>query len=110
MPHPPELCYSSNGWALLESRAVTLPDRPRVRISVQRYGRAEQRVVVVYWYQMDDRTYLDRNGERIARKAMWGKRQWPPLTKTLLQTSESEKAESLLLDIAAHIYDFNCKR
>jgi hypothetical protein len=109
-PHPPDLCYSSNGWELLESHTVVLPDRPGARIAIQKYGWSGQRVVVAYWYQLDDRTYLDRDGERLAWRSLWGKKWWPPLTKTLLQTNESEQAEARLLEIALPIYDFHCKR
>jgi hypothetical protein len=109
MPHSPEECYSSNGWKRLEARTATLPGHPNVSIAVQKYSRADQRVVLVFWYQMDDQTFLDWNGARRAHRSYRGKREWPPLTKTLLQVDESENADASLLEIAPVIYELNRK-
>jgi hypothetical protein len=107
VPHPPELCYTSNGWKLLQARTATLPGRPDVRIAVQKYELSGQRVLVIHWYQMDDRTFVDFDGARTVRRAYWGRRELPPLIKTLLQADDTDHAESDLFGIAAHIYEFN---
>ncbi len=42
-PHTPELCYTNNGWELLQSETTTLPDAPAVHLVIQHYqqGRSE---------------------------------------------------------------------
>jgi EpsI family protein len=108
-PHLPEVCYSANGWELLQSRTVSLPGSPSVRVALQTYQQPAQRVVVVYWYQMDQGTFSDREGGRKLRRGQWGRRARSPLLKTILQTGESDRAEAELLEIAAKIYEFNCR-
>jgi hypothetical protein len=105
-PHGPDDCYSRAGWKLLQSRTMTLPGRPDAPIAEREYERSGERVVVIFWYQMDDRTYVDRVGERTVRRAHWGQREWPPLTKVLLQTDLTDFAEPRLLEIAPRIYEF----
>jgi hypothetical protein len=107
MPHSPELCYTSNGWKRLEARNVPLPGHPSVRVAVEKYSRSAQHIVLVYWYQMDDRTFVDWNGARSVHRLHLGQREWPPLVKTLLQADEGENTESSLLEIAPVIYEFN---
>jgi hypothetical protein len=108
-PHLPEICYSTNGWELLESHSATLPDNPSVRIAIQNYQQAGQKVVVAYWYQLDQGTYADRDGGRSLRRDHWGRRERPPLLKTLLQINDGDRAESSLLELASKIYEFNCE-
>ncbi len=73
-PHLPEVCYSSNGWELVQSRTVPLPGLPNARIAIQTYQQAGQRVVVAYWYQMDRETYSEREDGRKLRRGQWGLR------------------------------------
>jgi hypothetical protein len=86
-----------------------LPDRPDVTVGVQKFERAGQQVVVVYWYQMDDRAFVDRSGWRQMRRAQLGHLEWPPLSKILLQSTDADDAEARLLEIATHIYDLISK-
>jgi EpsI family protein len=109
MPHGPDLCYGSAGWKLAQSHTRVLPDRPDVTVGVQKFERAGQQVVVVYWYQMDDRAFVDRSGWRRMRRAQWGHLEWPPLSKILLQSTDAEDAEARLQEIATHVYDFISK-
>jgi hypothetical protein len=109
MPHGPQECYHSAGWRLVQSRIRTLPDRPDVPVVVDKYERSGQQVVAVYWYQMDSRAFVDREGWRKVRRQQWGHREWPPLSKILLQTDGADDAESRLMEIAPVIYDFACK-
>jgi hypothetical protein len=108
VPHRPPLCYAANGWKPARSQIVALPNRPNAKIAIDTYEQSGERIVVGYWYQLEDFTYIDRVGARGARTALWGKRQWSPLIKTLIQTGESDTAESKLVEIASHIYEFNC--
>jgi len=107
-PHLPEVCYIANGWELLQSHTVGLPGSPSARIAIQTYQQPGQRVVVAYWYQVEKGTYVDRDGARIVRRGQWGRRERSPLLKTILQTGETDRAESELLELAAKIYEFNC--
>jgi len=106
-PHTPELCYTNNGWELLQSETTTLPDAPAVHLVIQHYQQGVQRVAVAYWYQLEAGTYVDRNGARQLNRTLWGRREWPPLVKTLLQTNETGDVQTRLLDLARRIYEFN---
>jgi EpsI family protein len=106
-PHPPDLCYAGNGWELIQARTVALPNRPEVQIALRDYQRAGSHLAVAYWYQMDEQTFIDREGARATRRTQWGRRTWSPLIKTLLQTQQTSDADSRLLEIAERIYDFN---
>jgi len=88
---------------------MALPVRSDMRIAVQNYQQSGHRVLVAYWYQMDDRTYCDREGGRKVSRAERGQHAWPPVLKTLLQTNDTDGAEERLLEIAARIYQFNCE-
>jgi hypothetical protein len=109
MPHGPQECYHSAGWRLVQSRIRALPDRPDVQVIVDIYERSGQQVVALYWYQMDSRAFADREEWRKVRRQQWGNREWPPLSKVLLQTDGADDAESRLTEIASAIYDFACK-
>jgi hypothetical protein len=106
-PHRPEICYSGNGWELLDSRTVSLPNVPNFA-TIQTYQQSGQRVVALYWYQTDRGTYSDREGGRTLRRGQWGRRERSPVVKTLLQASDSDRAEGELIELAAKIYGFNC--
>jgi uncharacterized protein DUF3485 len=108
VPHQPPKCYAANGWKSVRSQIVTLPNRPNATIAIDTYEQSGERVVVGYWYQLEELTYLDRVGARGVRTTLWGKRQWSPLIKTLIQTGDSDSAEAKMVDIASHIYEFNC--
>jgi hypothetical protein len=58
---------------------------------------------------MDDRAFVNLDGWRKTRRAQWGRREWPPLIKVQLQSDDSEHAESGILELAASLYEFNCK-
>lgn len=108
MPHSPEECYPGAGWELVESHTMALPGHPDARIALQTYRQSGQRVVLAFWFQMDDWTFVDWDGGRRVRRAQFGRRAWAPVTKTLLQIKETPDAEKKLLEIATPIYAFNC--
>ena len=70
-PHVPELCYTGNGWALVQSHLAILPEQPNVSIMVQTYEKSGQRVMSAYWYQLNDRAYVDRNSARRRERHSW---------------------------------------
>ena len=106
-PHLPAVCYRGSGWNLVQESSISLPNRPDSRMAVQTFERAGQRVRVGFWYQMGKSTFVDRESARKVRQAFWGKREWLPLTKVLIQTQDSDAAQSKLADLASSIYDFN---
>jgi hypothetical protein len=107
-PHIPELCYTGNGWELVQARALTLAGRADAPMVIQHYQEGSHRVAVGYWYQFEKSTYVDRDGGRKLLRSQWGRRDWPPLLKTLLQTDDTEGAEQRLLDLATRLYEWNC--
>jgi hypothetical protein len=109
LPHLPQVCYAGAGWLPVENSIISLPNRPDLRIAVQTFERAGQRVKVGYWYQMGKSTFVDREEARKVRRAFWGKREWFPVCKVLIQIEDSDAAQSKLVDLAGPIYDFDCE-
>jgi EpsI family protein len=108
-PHDPPVCYRANGWNLLSMSTRSLPDRPHAQIALQTCEQHGERVTVAYWYQMGNQTYEDRNSARGVRRSQWGREEWSPLIKSLLQIDDiGGDAESRLVELASQIYDFNC--
>jgi EpsI family protein len=108
-PHLPEVCYTSNGWTLSQTRVVSLPNHADAQLVIQNYQQSTQRTVVAYWYQIGDRTYTDRDGGRKLRRVQIGRRENPPLLKPLLQMDDTDQVEKRILEIASSIYEFNCE-
>jgi hypothetical protein len=107
MPHEPDVCYTSQGWKVVSRSTIALPKRPDVRIALRSYEQAGRRLTVAFWYQLGAQAYIDRDGARPARRAYWGRREMPPLIKTLLQTQHHDAAPQLAA-LAELIYDANC--
>ena len=105
LPHPPTGCYTAAGWEIKQKRTITLGDFPQSPISFLELERQGERVGVIYWYQRGPFVYHGREGARFARQELWGKAQWPPLVKVLLQTSalDSKAAEKRLRTLATRI-------
>ena len=107
VPHPPDACYEAAGWTITGRKTVRLKpkdgsDQSAVSVVLLSMERDGQRICALYWYQIGEQVYVDRDGARNIRRSYWGKPQRPALMKFLLQTlgSDSERAEARLIDIA----------
>ena len=107
-PHLPTICYVANGWEIVASQRGKLNisksrSIPYNQLVLQRDGRYVQ---VAYWYQIGPQAYIDRDGLRDARRQLWGRAEWPPVTKVLLhrvvpaQNTPSDALKDLATQLA----------
>lgn len=108
-PHPPELCYSGVGFNLTSKSVATLPNTEHaVRVEEFVAQNAGEIANVIYWYQIGDNTYYDRNSARPIRRKLWGKAERGPLIKVLLHANElgSDESRQSIMELAASIEEF----
>jgi hypothetical protein len=110
MPHPPHMCYDAAGFEPTQDQRVSLPGLDSERVAFQRYTNKAtgQAVLILFWYQMGDRHYVNRDGSREVRRSYWGSRERPPLVKVLLQIIDREdrQEESHMMELASEIYRY----
>jgi hypothetical protein len=110
MPHPPEVCYKGAGFNLRENSNVSLPNHDQARVCEAQFIMPTSGTIVstIYWYQMGDLTYFNRDGSRPVRQSFWGSPERPPLIKVLMQCGDSESAERdrRLEGLADAVYEF----
>ena len=106
--HPPELCYTSNGFAIANSETVEIyadgmRSFPARLLSLDHDG---LRVYCLYWYQFGDVTFWTGDDQRRVVHSFRGKEAWPPMIKVMLQTSANSPDEALgrLKSLAAQVY------
>ena len=97
------------GWEDRGSRdvIVTSTTGERFDAKIVGFSRDGQDVRVLYWFQLGDRVFLDRIQHRLARREkLWGEKEWPPLMKFMLETSDdgTGTADESLIDMARQIY------
>lgn len=104
--HLPDLCFRAQDWQLEFQRSIPLRlgDQTTITGVLSIWRKANERLMVVYWYQLDKQVILSRLDLAKARFFMTRK-QWPPMVKFLLQTpiDSEEKAEARLKTIAEHV-------
>ena len=106
--HSPLQCYRVNGWTLLHSSKLQLDvgaEQP-ISVSVTSWELHQERVLVVYWYQLGDDVVLDRIDLAAARWNLKGRETWPAMIKVLLQTpiDNEQDAKARVQSLAEQIY------
>jgi len=106
--HTPLICYRSAGWAKLSEDRVNLQvfDNLPIPVSVSKWEREGEKVLVVYWYQLGEHVLFGRWD--LGAKVRWslaGKPKWPALIKVMLQIPaiEGEDTRSSILGFAEQI-------
>lgn len=103
-PHPPELCYSVAGFRIVDSTSVELPivESTKVAVRLLTVERNGHVTYVLYWYQLEDRVFLDSYGQRAAILSFRGQKTRPRMIKVMLQIAvpQKEAAKELLTDFA----------
>jgi EpsI family protein len=104
MPHPPELCYTGQGWHIVNAEPLVLPGGGGASVftrfeTLQHGG---QEICLLYWYQIKDMTFYDGDGQRRAVWKLRGQKTWPPMVKVMLRTSaaDPDQAKELLKSLA----------
>jgi EpsI family protein len=104
--HSPMYCYPANGWELLgkESKEdLRVFDDLTIPVSLSVWDRKNEKLVVLFWYQLGEHVLFDRMdlGFRV-RAALMGRSRWPTLLKIMItvQVSDQKDAEATALDFA----------
>jgi EpsI family protein len=87
-PHPPEGCYTAAGWGVAGGEKTVVPNST-VQAQVFRAQRQGEELQVLYWYRLGNVYFKNRDEARLARRELWGKKEWPPLIKVLIQSQET---------------------
>jgi len=109
--HFPHQCYREAGWSQTAEARISIPIQDDLAIPARllTFERDDERIRVLYWFQMGNRFFGDRWEHRRARQQLcWGRTTWPPLVKVMLQTSGSDpaQAESRLRDVARLVFSW----
>ncbi|MCL4191019.1 MAG: EpsI family protein [Thermoguttaceae bacterium] len=103
--HYPEVCYPSSGWGVVDRETSKIEAPGAAPVSARRmvYEQDRQQVQILFWYQLGDRSFVDRDSYRNARQAYFGRREWPPAIKVLLQVPSANRNKAQLEDVASKI-------
>ncbi|PQO45425.1 exosortase C-terminal domain/associated protein EpsI [Blastopirellula marina] len=105
-PHPPTVCYPNAGWTLERQKVVQIDGS--IDMCLSEFSRAGDKLVTAHWYQLGDLRYSDALSTRASLISLWGKKEWSPVVKILLQTQAPsiEDAQARLVDIANEVNPF----
>jgi hypothetical protein len=108
LPHQPDVCYTSSGWQITNTKFVSLnsanaSDNAAVILTLGLEGRV---AYVLYWYQIEREAYCTSDRQRQIMLGWRGRVARPPILKVMLQTaaSNSDEAEKTLLSLGTEIY------
>jgi EpsI family protein len=107
--HTPIICYLAGGWQKqAETREeLEVSDKLTTPVSLTTWeGDKQQRILVVYWYQLGEHVLFDRWD--LGMKVRWslrGRPKWPALIKVMLQIAapDPDEARSIILDFATQV-------
>lgn len=109
--HSPMNCYRASGWQLADETSLRLQGSNGldVSISLSTWQRDAERVLVAYWYQLQEYVILSRYQLGTVRWKLRGSESWPPLIKVLMQTSctdNPEEDEQRVREFAEHVFSW----
>jgi EpsI family protein len=113
LSHPPEVCYSGQGWQIRESGTHEIhlgTAKDRLRISKMMIEKGERQELVLFWYQVGERIYPDRIRQRLAlivNKA-WGRNMeniWVRVSTPIDKEAPDETLRTEL-DFISDLYPF----
>lgn len=95
--HYPEVCYKGSGWEIAkrEPFAVGSSKRNEIQARLLLVERDGVRARVLFWYRMGDQIFVDRDSFKTARRAFFGRYQWPAPVKVLIHIPEDAAEESM---------------
>ncbi|MEM9646193.1 MAG: exosortase C-terminal domain/associated protein EpsI [Planctomycetota bacterium] len=96
-PHHPGVCYAGNGWYAMQTTQIELDidDVGLVPIEVSLMDRGGERLVIAFTYSMGEYRFSTDAEARLAQAKLWGSRQWPAVTKYLLQLNLDNVEQSV---------------
>jgi EpsI family protein len=108
--HTPIYCYRSSGWRNLHEEWTVLPTGgEEVRVKYITWELNNERVRVMYWFQMGEHLIFNRYDLGVVRFKLAGHRDWPTMVKVLIQTPASDDRERdrrRMVDLAEHIWEW----
>ena len=99
--HSPLNCYRLSGWRKLgESReTVKVADDLSIAVSLTRWEKEDEKILVAYWYQLGEHVLYDRLDLGGIRWAMRGQPTWPVLIKVMVQLPMTDFDETKTLGL-----------
>jgi EpsI family protein len=115
VPHSPMVCYPSNGWTTVQTIPEDVPiadapsGAPKLKGTFALFEMEGRHEMILFWYQLGDRTFSDGIGLHEAQRELRDLKQWPSLVKVLLSTEASnrELAKRRLIEFAGRVYDWS---
>jgi EpsI family protein len=108
--HSPYNCYRGAGWTRIDDTQLMLrvSEESSIPVSLTTWELQGKRVMVMYWYQLDEHILFDRLDLGMARWKMRNKETWPAMVKVLLQTSaaDPDKGKERIQIIAQRAYQW----
>jgi EpsI family protein len=108
LPHQPDVCYTSSGWEITNTKFVSLDEAEASdsAAAILTLGREGQICYVLYWYQIEGDAYCTPYQQRQIMLGWRGRSARPPILKVMLQTTaaNADEAEKTLLSLATEIY------
>jgi EpsI family protein len=108
--HSPFNCYRGNGWREEGREALTLhfPDGSSIPVNLSTWEKHDTRVLVMYWYQLDDHILFSRWDLWKARVRMRSKENWPAMIKVLLETpvDDTDEAKDCIQTVAREVHQW----
>lgn len=106
--HFPQQCYRESGWELTGSKDIEIGGETRDRFTAKilSFVQDGRKIQVLYWFQLGEHVFLDRVQHRLLRrKVCWGQKEWPPLMKFMLETSDLGlgRGDEALLQVASEL-------
>ena len=108
--HRPSNCYLGAGYRQERSErlALSLPDGSSIPVDLTTWEKEGKRVLVMYWYQLDEHILFDRGDLFWTRLKMRSKDTWPAMVKVLLQGSadDPDKDGERIQKVAGEVYQW----
>ena len=110
MPHSPEVCYPAAGYALQRKRELQFPGSDDYELRSAEFVTPQDNidVVALYWYQIGEGTFYNRDSARRVYRGLWGQPDRMPLVKVLIHYSNDDliDTETKVLEVAQGLHDF----
>ena len=91
-PHHPGVCYGGNGWFAVQTNRVEIEidGIGDVPVEISLMDRGGERLVIAFTYSMGEHRFATDTDARLAQTRLWGQREWPAVTKYLLQLNNAD--------------------
>lgn len=94
--HPPDVCYVAAGYRIVGEQDFELSSESgrKCTARILAMERERSRIFVLFWYQLGDRYFTEREVMRSMFWSMRGQDSWPVQVKVMMQTSAADFASA----------------